>query len=380
MNSHHLRLFIASALGALALGFSTTALRAQNAFQQNNLVSDVPGLAAHLDPNLVNPWGIATSASSPFWVSDNGSGRSTLYNTPGVPQSLVVTIPGTGGQPGAPTGVIFNGTSSFNGDLFIFGTENGTIAGWRLGLGTVAETLIDNSGAGASYKGLAFGTLGANNNIYAANFGQGRIDAYSTPATLATLTGTFADPTLPVGYAPFNIQNIGGNLFVTYAVKGAGGDDVPGAGHGIVDEFDLNGNLLMRFAAAGVLDSPWGMALAPASFGSFGGDLLIGNFGDGTINAFNFATGSYVGTLNNQLGNPLVIDGLWGLRFGNGGNGGAANTLYFAAGIDGEDHGLFGAITPVPEPSTYGFAASLLLAGVGVLRKLRRHRGQVNSG
>lgn len=376
MNSHHLRrVFFASALGAVALGISTITSRGQTTFQQRNLVSDIPGMAARTDPNLVNPWGIATSASSPFWVADNGTDRSTLYNTPGVPQALVVSIPGPGGGQSAPTGVIFNGTSSFNSDTFIFATEAGTISGWRGALGTVSELLIDNSATGASYKGLAFGAAGGSNNLYAANFAQGRIDAYSSPSTLATLTGTFTDPNLPAGYSPFNIQNISNSLLVTYALMGADGDDSPGAGHGFVDRYDLNGNLLMRFATQGVLDSPWGLALAPASFGSFAGDLLIGNFGDGTINAFDFTTGAFVGTVNDAQGNPLVIDGLWGLKFGNGGNGGSLGTLYFAAGIDDEQHGLFGAITPVPEPSSYGIAGSLLLMGLGVLRKLRRQRG-----
>ena len=376
MNSYPLRrLAIASAIAALTLGFSTTALQGQNnTYRQVNLVSDIPGLAARLDPNLVNPWGIAASGTSPFWVADNGTDRSTLYNTSGVPQALVVTIPGHAGGQSAPTGVVFNSTSSFNADNFIFATESGTISGWRNALGTVAEILVDNSASGASYKGLAFGAAGGTNNVYAANFAQGRIDVFSGPATPITLAGSFTDLTLPSGYAPFNIQNISNSLYVTYALRGLDGDDVSGAGHGFVDKFDLNGNLLMRFATAGVLDSPWGMALAPASFGTFAGNLLIGNFGDGTINAFDALTGTFVGVLRDEQGNPIVNEGLWGLRFGNGGNGGALNTLYFAAGIQDEEHGLFGAITPVPEPSTYGLAGSLLLVAAGAYRKLRRQQ------
>ena len=375
MKSSHLRKFLAvPALGALVLGLSSP-VRAEDGFRQYNLVSDQPGVAAHLDPNLVNPWGIATSGSSPFWISDNGPGLSTLYNTPGIPQALVVSIPGPTGAPAAPTGVVFNSTTSFNRDNFIFATEDGTISGWRGALGSVAEILIDNSAA-ASYKGIAFGTVGTDNNIYAANFAQNRIDAYSSPSTLATLTGTFTDPLLPAGYAPFNIQNIGGSLFVTYAVVGPTGDDVAGPGNGILDKYDLNGNLLMRFASAGALNSPWGLARAPGTFGAFANDLLVGNFGDGTINAYDFTSGTYIGALNDESGNPLSIDGLWGLRFGNGGNGGRADTLYLTAGPDDEQHGLFAAIAPVPEPSTYGFAASLALAGVSTLARFRRQRGR----
>ena len=376
MKSSHLRKFLTVlALGALVLGLSSPVRAGQDGFRQINLVSDQPGVALHLDPNLVNPWGIASSGSSPFWISDNGPGLSTLYNTPGVPQALVVSIPGPTGAPAAPTGVVFNSTTSFNRDNFIFATEDGTISGWRGALGTVAEILIDNSGSGAAYKSLALGSVGGNNNIYATNFAQGRIDAYSSPTTLATLTGTFTDPTLPANYAPFGIQNIGGSLFVTYAVVGPTGDDVAGAGNGIVDKYDLNGNLLMRFASAGALNSPWGLAQAPGTFGAFANDLLVGNFGDGDINAYDFTSGGFVGTLKDESGNPLSIDGLWGLRFGNGGNGGNPGTLYVTAGPDEEQHGLFAAIVPVPEPGTYGLAASLALAGVSALVRFRRHRG-----
>jgi uncharacterized protein (TIGR03118 family) len=367
----------APALGVLALSLAASSLHAQ-AFVQNNLVSDIPGLAARTDPNLVNPWGISFSATSPFWVSDAGNGKSTLYNSAGAPQALVVTIPGPGGVvPGVPTGQVFNtaaGTGAFNGDLFIFASATGTIAGWRGALGTTAETLVNNSATGASYLGIALGSTGGNAYLYAANFGNGRIDVIPNGAAPA-LAGSFVDPNLPAGYAPFNVQNIGNNLFVTYALQGAGGDEETGAGKGYVDMFDLNGNLVRRFASNGLLNAPWGLARAPSTFGQFGGNLLVGNFGDGTINAFDFATGAYTGTLRDNNGNPLVNEGLWGITFGNGGQGGNPNTLYLAAGIQDETHGLFASVTPVPEPATTGVVAGLGLVGLCAITRLRRKPG-----
>jgi uncharacterized protein (TIGR03118 family) len=368
---------IAPALGVFALSLASPSLHAQ-AFVQNNLVSDIPGLAARTDPNLVNPWGISFSATSPFWVSDAGKGQSTLYNSSGVAQALVVTIPGPGGPvPGVPTGQVFNtaaGTGAFNGDLFIFASATGTIAGWRGALGTTAETLVNNFPTGASYLGIALGITGGNAYLYAANFGNGRIDVVPNGGAPA-LSGAFVDPNLPVGYAPFNVQNIGSNLFVTYALQGAGGDEETGAGKGYVDMFDLNGNLVRRFASNGLLNAPWGLALAPSTFGQFGGNLLVGNLGDGTINAFDFATGAYTGTIRDANGNPLVNEGLWGITFGNGGQGGNPNTLYLAAGIQDETHGLFASVTPVPEPATTGVAAGLGLVGLCAVARLRRKHG-----
>jgi uncharacterized protein (TIGR03118 family) len=337
-------------------------------FSQVNLVSNIPGLAAQTDPNLINPWGISSSGGSPFWVSDNGGGASTLYNTAGVPQSLVVTVPGLSGNPGSPTGQIFNGSTNFNSDLFIFATEDGTVAGWRGALGTTAETLLDNSGAGAVYKGLAIGTTAQGTYLYLADFHNNAITA--VPGTGApALSGTFTDPNLPSGYAPFNIQNLNGQLFVTYAKQdGAGHDDVRGAGNGFVDVYGLNGNFVSRFVSGGQLNSPWGLAIAPAEFGGLGGDVLVGNFGDGLINVFNPA-GGFVGTLATPGGVALANDGLWGLKFGNGGNGGLANSLYVTAGLNGEQDGLFAQISAVPEPFTW-----LLMAGGLVTLAARRRR------
>lgn len=348
-----------------------------NNFTQTNLVSDIPGLAKTTDPDLVNPWGVALSSGSPFWVSDNHSGLATLYNGEGVKQGLVVTIPGVGGNPAAPTGVIFNSTTSFNSDLFIFGTEDGTIAGWRGALGTTAETLLNSTGINSVFKGLAIANTSTGTYLYATDFHNNSITVVPGVGAPA-LAGTFTDPSLPAGYAPFNIENINGQLYVTYAVQDAAKhDDVAGAGNGIIDVYDLQGNFVKRLITGGQLDSPWGMALAPASFGSFGKDLLVGNFGDGTINAFDPVTGSPLGTLDGGNGLPLVNLGLWDLTFGNGVNGGLTSDLYFTAGIPGggtvEDHGLFGSIATTPEPGT------LMLIGSGLLGLLVYGRRRIGA-
>ena len=356
----------APSLAFLALALAFQPLEAQLNYRQKNLVSDLPGLAAHHDSNLVNPWGVSSSASSPFWVSNAGTGTSTLYNSAGTPLPLVVTVPGV------PTGQLFNTTTSFNSDSFIFASATGSIAGWRGALGTTAETLFTGA-AGSSFLGVALGTIGSNNYLYAANFAQKSIAVFPGTGSPA-LTGNFTDPNLPSDYSPFNIQNVGGSLFVAYSKLGDDGDEVKGAGNGFVDKYDLNGNFLQRIASNGVLNAPWAVTLAPQSFGQFGGDLLVGNFGDGTINAFDPTTGDLLGTLKDDHGQPLVNSGLWGLRFGNGGSGGDPNTLYFAAGIDDEQHGLFGSFTPVPEAATTGVCAALALVGLCALAHHRRRK------
>jgi uncharacterized protein (TIGR03118 family) len=331
-------------------------------YVQTNLVSDIPGLAANTDPNLKNPWGISLSPSgSPFWVSNQATGTSTLYDSEGKSIPLVVSIPGAGGGQGSPTGQVFNGGNggaAFNSDPFIFAGTDGVISGWRGALGTTAEILVNKPGA--AYTGIAISTIGPNSYLYAADFANSKIDV--TPSSGApALSGNFIDPTLPAGYTPFNIENINGQLYVTYALQS-------GAGSGFVDVFDLNGNFVNRLASQGSLDAPWGLALAPANWGMFSGDLLVGNLNDGKINAFNLS-GAMVGTVSDINGNPIVNGGLWGLTFGNGGAGGNTNSLYLAAGINGQVDGLFARIDPaVPEPGTL----ALLAAGGTVLAMLRR--------
>ena len=354
----------------LALCVGTQALHAQQGVRQINLVADRPGWAAHTDPNLINPWGISFSPTSPFWISNAGTGTSTLYNSTGTPLPLVVHIPG------APTGQVFTG-GAFAGDPFVFATANGTIAGWRGALGTNAETLYTSPDASSSYLGIAFATTTTGSYLYAANFGAGRIDVVNTLG-LASLPGSFSDPNLPAGYSPFNIQKIGNELYVTYALRGSDGDEVVGMGNGYVDKFDLDGNLLARVASNGPLNAPWGMAIAPTSFGKLGGSLLVGNFGDGTIHAYDPTSGDFIGTLRDSFGGTLSIDGLWALTFGNGGNGGDPNKLYFTAGPEDETHGLVGSLSPVPEPAVTGAVAGVALMGLCVAR-MRKKRAKIQS-
>jgi uncharacterized protein (TIGR03118 family) len=341
-----------------------------NSFVQHNLVSDIPGLASYTDPDLVNPWGVAFSPKSPFWISDNGTGLATLYNGTGVKQGLVVSVPPSGS---APTGQVFNGNpSDFGGSHFIFATEGGTIAAWSGG--TSAAQVVDNTGMGSVFKGLATASAGGANYLYATDFHNGAIDVFdSTFASHSFGAGTFTDPTLPAGYAPFGIQTFGGNLYVTYALQDAAKhDDVACPGCGFVDVYDSSGNLLGRLISGGALNSPWGMAIAPTGFGSFTGDLLVGNFGNGWINVFS-PTGTWLATLDDTSGNPIVIDGLWNIGVGNGGAAGSPNILYFTAGINGEADGLFGQLGSTPEPGTLTLLGSgfISLLGYGLRRGKR---------
>lgn len=318
------------------------------------------------DPDLQNAWGISYPPTGPFWVSDNATGLATLYSVDPLTNAttknaLTVSIPGAG----SVTGQAFNPnaamTTSFNNDLFLFVSEDGTVSGWRGALGTTAETLVAGSSANV-YKGTALVATGGHGYLLAANFRAGTIDVFKGDAGAPALGGAFTDPGLPAGYAPFDIRQLGGKLYVTYALQdGSKHDDVAGLGHGFVSVFDLDGNFLGRVASGGTLDSPWGLELAPGSFGSFAGDLLVGNFGDGRINAFNLGSDSFVGQLTDPGGAALTIDGLWGLTVGNGAKAGNAQSIYFSAGPDGETNGLFGVIAAVPEP------ISLVLFGTGLI-------------
>jgi uncharacterized protein (TIGR03118 family) len=357
---------------------------AETIYQQHNLVSDLPGVAAHTNTNLANPWGIDWGPSTPFWISNNKTGTSTLYDGLGNARPLIVTIPPPAGAtpPAAPTGVVFSGRTHFAPDstgtrpLFLFASEDGTVTGW--GGGTSAVRRIDSSPSGAVYKGIALSTNANTSLLYTSNFHGGTVDVFDANF-VRTLPGSFADPQVPAGFAPFNVENIDNHIWVTYAMQDKDKhDDVSGAGHGYIDEFNTDGTLIRHFLSANPhLNSPWGMAVAPPGFGQFAGDLLVGNFGDGKINAFDLKTGSFVGQLMGKNG-PIQIDGLWGLKFGNGGNAGEANTLFFTAGIPGpggmvEDHGLFGSLTAVPEPGSSLF----MLAGMGLFAAMRirkRHR------
>jgi uncharacterized protein (TIGR03118 family) len=363
-------------IAALIVALSTMPAEAL-VVDQTNLVSDQPGVAIVTDPELINAWGISFAPTSPFWISDNGAGLATLYQGTGAKQGLVVTIPGSGGASGTPTGQVFNSTTSgfvlSNGtkSTFLFATEDGTIAGWNGGAGTTAITAV--STVGAVYKGLALGGTSTIPILFAANFSSGKVDAFNQSFGLVN---SFTDPTIPAGYAPFNVQVLNGKLYVTFALQDtAKHNDVAGAGHGYVDVFDLTGNLLQRLVSNGSLNSPWGLAIAPSSFASLAGDLLVGNFGDGTINAYDPTSGASLGALFDSHGNPLVIDGLWALTLGNGGVGSDPTAIYFTAGPDGETHGLFGDLTVsgVPEASTWTMMI-LGFAGIGFMAYRRKSK------
>ncbi len=321
-------------------------------FVQTNLVSDVPGWAGITDASLVNAWGMSFGPTTPLWVSDNGSDLTTLYRgtPPGVPFSkvaLTVSIPD-----GAPTGQVFNGGPDFliSGApaRFIFASENGSIDAWRGGLTPATNAVNVATTPGAVYKGLAISTGPGGSWLYAANFNSGKIDVFDGSFALQTWPGAFWDSKIPARYAPFNIQNLGGKLYVTYAFQDkAKHDDDPGKGRGFVDVYDLTGHLLQRLVRHGQLDSPWGIQIAPAGFGKFGGDLLVGNFGNGRINAYSTKNGEFEGTLRGVNGKPIWIDGLWGLQFGNG-VAGTPMTLLFTAGPMHESHGLLGMLELAP--------------------------------
>jgi uncharacterized protein (TIGR03118 family) len=362
----------ASSLGLPGLAANASARNSpgHSGYRQTNLVSDVPGLASHTDPNLRNAWGTSTGPGLPIWVSDNATGVTTLYDGQGNPQpgpgdqQLVVSIPAPPsagpGAAGTPDGTVFNPTPdgftvSKDGvsapARFLFATEDGVIAGWNPAVDrTHAVIAVDQSTAtdkggdlGAVYKGLALVSTPAGKFLYATNFRFGDIEVFDTSFRMVN---SFTDPTVPAGFAPFGIHNIGGNLYVTFAKQDAAKtDDDAGPGHGFVDVFAPNGDLLQRLASRGRLNSPWAVTLAPPAFGAFGGDILVGNFGDGRINAFDPTTGRFLGELRHH-GRPITIPGLWGLRFPVGSLNVTPNALYFTAGINHEADGLLGDIVP----------------------------------
>ncbi|HVU52471.1 MAG TPA: TIGR03118 family protein [Polyangia bacterium] len=309
----------------------------------------VDGSMPTVDPNLVNPWGLAFNPSGPIWIANNGTGTSTVYNAQGVAQPLIVTIPPpTGGTPpSAPTGLVFNVTTAFMGDKFIFSSEDGTIAGWQTG--TAATTRVENATAHSVYKGLALGLRNSVARLYATDFHNGKVDVYDMSYNKITTTGGFVDPTIPTGFAPFGVHAEGATVFVTYAKQDADAkDDVKGAGNGYVDAFDFDGVLTKRLVSQGALNSPWAIALAPSDFGNLSHDLIIGNFGDGKVNAYDPSTGAFQATAITSGNVPLVIPGLWSLVFGNDTAGAAHNQLFFTAGPNDEMNGVFGRLDFVP--------------------------------
>jgi uncharacterized protein (TIGR03118 family) len=338
--------------GADGHHLAAEAKKAHGGYSQINLVSDLSSEGAQVtDSKLVNPWGMAYSATSPFWISDAGTGVATIYavtpSNTATKEALTVTIPG-----GGPTGQVANTTSSFvmtdgSPANFIFDTLSGNIAAWNGGAGTTAQTVATTSGA--VYTGLAIGSSGGQNYIYAANGGSSPgINVFNSSFHQVTLAGNFVDPKLKKGFAktlvPYNVQAIGGSLYVTY--RGSSSFFAKG---GAVAEFNMDGTFVRQLSynkPGGKLAAPWGVTMAPSSFGTFSNDLLVGNFSSGRIDALN-AKGKVVGQVTTNGKKPIVIPGLWSLGVGNGTKAGSANLVYFTAGINGQSDGLFGALQPV---------------------------------
>lgn len=344
-------------------------------YKQTNLTSNRASLAPTVDANLVNSWGLARSSKSPWWVADNGTGVSTLYNATGVAQPLVVTIPpsDTSSTTGTPTGAVFNGDGTAfllapgKAAIFLFVTEDGTISGWNPGVKATSAVIMVNHKSASVYKGVTIATAetnaGPQSYLYAADFRQGRVEVFDKSFNPVQLTSesdeeergrgehegrSFDDERIPKGYAPFNVQNIGGNVYVAFAKqKSDKHDEVDGAGLGFVDVFSPRGKLLRRLQSGPWFNAPWGLALGSSDFGVYSHDVLVGQFGSGEILAFDPETGRFKGKLNGTDNNPIHIDGLWAIAFGNDATAGPATTLYFTAGPDGETNGLFGNLTAV---------------------------------
>jgi uncharacterized protein (TIGR03118 family) len=341
---------------ALSLTFALPAAAAGNSYKIDRLVSDQPGMADFTDPNLVNGWGLVAGPSTPWWVSDNGTNKSTVYGGEGDIVPLVVNVPN------GPTGIVYNGTSDFvvNGNsesgpsLFMWACQDGRIRGWNGDVGvdspsTQAYVVADRHGVGAVYTGLAINHKGGQNYIYAADFKNGRVDVFNGSFVRQHWAGSFTDSDIPDGFAPFGIQAHDGYVFVTYAMHEEGtGDEVKGRHLGYVDAYSAGGDFIARVATRAALNAPWGVAWAPSDFGRFSDDLLVGNFGNGRIHAYRQTAAGWQldGVLRRPNGNPVVIDGLWGIAFGNDSAAGDHDELYFAAGPGDEAHGLFGYIDP----------------------------------
>jgi uncharacterized protein (TIGR03118 family) len=357
MNTKHRPAAVFTLAVFISLALASLAVAQGSGFQQTNLVSDIPGVAERVDSNLVNPWGIVASPSNTIWIADNGTGVSTLYSPTGakVPSGnpLVVTIPpsSTSTEGGNPTGIVFNGAGGFvvsEGNLsgssfFIFASEDGVISGWNPQVTLDhAVVAVDNGARAAVYKGAALGVAPGGARLFVNNFHTGTVEIYDSNFSRIDGANKFVDPNLPSGFAPFGIRNINGLIYVTYAKQDAAKhDDVAGPGHGFVNVFDTQGNFIKRLISRGELNSPWGLALAPADFGAFGNALLVGNFGNGLIHAYDPNSGAFLGTLLKPGGRTVRIDGLWGLFF-------IDKRLFFTAGIDDEAHGLFGLIKATP--------------------------------
>jgi uncharacterized protein (TIGR03118 family) len=391
---------LSGALALVALFSEATLQGASAQYAQTDLTSTFPGVANNTDPNLVEPTGMAFNGTSPIWIANQGAGVATLYSGSGQPQSLVVTVPNS-----SPTGAVFNSTNSTGPfqvtdgthtapGIFLFATTSGQIQGWNPGVNaTQTEIGFTSPTPNAMYTGLALATPANQPTLYATDFSNSKVDAINGSFTSATITGNFSDPNLPAKYAPFNIANLNGNLFVSYALQNTTGTSaVPGAGNGLIDVFNSEGILLSRLVSnGGPLNEPWGMTIAPGTFGQFAGDLLVGNHGDGTIDAFNPSTGAFLGELRDAMGNPIVNTALWGLAFDPtaAGSGFDPNGLFFTATLDetidfmgqsfDETGGLFGQISPTagetPIPATLPLFATGI-GGLGLLGWRRRRKAQ----
>ena len=336
-------------------------------YAQTNLVANLAGVASHTDSQLSNPWGIAFLAGQPFWIANNNGGTSTLYDSMGNKQVGTITIPVASlnpCSPGCPTGIVANPTADFGGSDFIFDTEDGIIVNWSSG--TAGVVAMDNSAALAVYKGLALLSNGSGSFLLAANFRSGKIEVLDRNFLPTVLAGSFTDPNLPAGMAPHGVHVIGSQVYVAYAKQDAAKHDpIPGPGGGVIDVFDQNGNFVKTFASGGKLNAPWGVVQAPASFGAFSNAILVGNFGDGTVNAFDSA-GKFLGQLTDSNNHVIANAGLWDLVFGSGGTG-DPNTLYFTAGGSDQTHGLFGILVPAAVAGQPNFSLTLSSQSASVM-------------